>query len=56
MARPNKNTTNSSDNTKIRATGIATKLPGVDNTKVIPSSPNIIKENSYKVKKLPGSY
>jgi hypothetical protein len=51
MSKPNKNTTNSSTNTKAIVTGITTKLPGVDNTQVIPSSPDIIKENSYKIKK-----
>jgi hypothetical protein len=51
VRKPNKNTTNKSNNTKASVTGITTKLPGVDNTLVIPSSPDIIKENSYKVKK-----
>jgi hypothetical protein len=51
MSKPNKNTVNSSNNIKASVTGTTTKLPGVDNTQVIPSSPDIIKENSYKVKK-----
>jgi hypothetical protein len=51
MSKPNKNTTNTSSNIKAGVTGTTTKLPGVDNTRVIPSSPDIIKENSHKVKK-----
>jgi|RhiMetdeSRZDD1v2_1073273.scaffolds.fasta_scaffold04913_3 hypothetical protein len=51
MSKENKNTTNSTVNTKTSITGTRTKLPGIDNTQVIPSSPDIIKENSHKVKK-----
>ena len=51
MSKPNKNTANSSNNTKAIVTDTATKLPGVNNTQVIPSSPDFIKENSYKIKK-----
>jgi hypothetical protein len=51
MSKPNKKTTNNSSTTKANVTGTTTKLPGVDNTRVIPSSPDIVKENSYKVKK-----
>ena len=39
----NSNTTNSTTTSPI-----STRLPGVDNALVIPSSPIFIKENSYK--------
>ena len=48
MSKPNKNGTNS---TQSSVTGTTTKLPGVNNTQVIPSSPDLIKENSQEVKK-----
>jgi hypothetical protein len=51
MSKENKNSSNNSNTPKTSATGISTKLPGIDNTKVIPSSPDIIRENSYKIKK-----
>jgi hypothetical protein len=51
MSKANTNSTDSPSNTKASATGITTKLPGVDNTQAIPSSPIIVKENSYKIKK-----
>jgi hypothetical protein len=51
MSKANKTIADSPSNTKASVTGITTKLPGVDNTQVIPSSPIIVKENSYKIKK-----
>jgi hypothetical protein len=50
MSKPNKSAANKSSDTKA-VVGITTKLPGVDSTQVIPSSPIIVKENSHKVKK-----
>jgi hypothetical protein len=46
-----KNNVNTAVTTSSTTTATATKLPGVDNTQVIRSSPNVVKENSSKIRK-----
>ncbi len=50
MSNNHKNSSNATTSTATN-TGVTTQLPGVNNAQVIPSSPNIIKENSSVIKK-----
>jgi len=51
MSKIKNNSDNKPKDTETIVRGISTQLPGVDSSKVIPSSPIFIKENSYKRKK-----
>jgi hypothetical protein len=53
MSKSNNKTPNTNNNTKTNSitTATTTKLPGINNTQVITSSPNVIRENSQDIKK-----